>query len=109
MAVIISIKDNPNHTLIVELEGIIFKLGFLYNSGSSFWAMTIWDEDDTLLVSGIKIIANYPLIFSHKNNSLPKGDFYCEIADVKSSITRDSFSSGEAKLLYLTQEEIETI
>ena len=109
MAIIIPIKDNVNHTITIELESVIYKLGFLYNSGSGFWSMAIWDETDNLLLSGIKIVANYPLIFSYKNNSLPPGDFYCEISNIQASINRTSFSSDEAKLLYLTQEEVETI
>jgi hypothetical protein len=109
MAIIIPIKDNPNHTITIELESVIYKLGFVYNTEGAFWSMTIWDEDDNLLLSGIKIVANYPLLFSHKNNSLPTGDFYCEIADTQASINRNSFLSGEAKLLYLTLEEVQSI
>ena len=109
MAVIIPIKNNPNHTLVIELESIIYKLGFQYNVEGAFWAMTIWDEDDNLIIAGIKIVANYPLLSSHKGASLPGGDFYCEIADTSASINRTAFSSGEAKLLYLTQTEVETI
>jgi len=109
MAVIIPIKNNPNHTLVIELESIIYKLGFQYNVQGAFWAMTIWDENDSVIIAGIKIVANYPLLFSYKKSSLPDGDFYCEISDKSASINRTAFSSGEAKLLYLTQTEIETI
>jgi hypothetical protein len=109
MAKIIPIKDNPNHTLIIELDSKVFKLWFLYNSEGDFWAMSLYDEDDNLLISNIKMVANYPLLFTHRNTSFPSGDFYCEIADTSATISRDSFSSEEAKLLYLTQEEIELI
>ena len=107
MAIIIPIRDNPNHTFTIELEAVIYKLGFLYNTVGDFWVLDIWDEDDVLLIAGIRIVANYPLLFSHVNSTLPPGDFYCEIADIKALINRSSFSSGAAKLLYLTQEEIE--
>jgi len=109
MATIIPIKNNPNHTLTIELDSKIFKLLFLYNSIGSFWTMSLYNEDDNLLVSNIKLVANYPLLFTHRNVNFPSGDFYCEIADTSAVISRNSFSSGEAKLLYLTQEEIELI
>lgn len=109
MATIIPIKDNPNHTLTIELDSSIYKLGFLYNTVGNFWAMTIWDGDDTLLLSGLKVVANYPLMFAHKNELLPTGDFYCEITDTKASVGRNSFSSNEAELLYLSKEEVATI
>jgi len=109
MAIIIPIKNNPNHTLIIELESVVYKLSFQYNTGGDCWSMAIYDNNDNLVLAGIKLVANYPLLFSHKNDSLPIGDFYCEISNKSTSIDRTSFSSGEAKLLYLTQAEIETI
>lgn len=106
MAVIIPIKDNPNHTLLMELESKIYKLGFKFNTIGLFWTLDIWTENDELLLAGVKMVANYPLIFYHKNKSLPTGDFICEISDINSRIVRDSFSSGKAKFLYLTAAEL---
>lgn len=106
MALIIPIKDNPNHTLLMELDSKIYKLGFKFNSVGLFWTLDIWTEDDVLLLAGIKMVANYPLIFSHKIKSLPTGDFICEISDASARIERDSFSSGKAKFLYLTADEL---
>lgn len=109
MAKIIPIKDNPNHTLLIELDSKIYKLGFKYNTVGAFWTMDIFTEDDVLLICGVKIVPNYALLFSHINSALPEGDFICEVSDVNSRIVRDSFSSGKAKLLYLTQDELETL
>lgn len=106
MAVIIPIKDNPNHTLLIELGSKIFKLHFKYNVIAGFWSMDIYTEDDSILIYGVKIVANYPLLFYHKNSAFPSGDFICEIADKSATIKRDSFSSGAAKLLFLTKDEI---
>jgi len=106
MAILIPIKNDPNHTLNIELDSKIFKLWFLYNSNFDYWSISLYDENDNLLVSNIKIVANYPLMFTHKNENFPLGDFYCEISDVSGKITRNSFLSQEAKLVYLTQEEI---
>ena len=109
MAVIIPIKDNPNHTLLIELESKMYKFWFKFNVLGEFWTMDIYSEDDVLLLAGIKMVANYPLIFANKNTLLPTGDFICEISDVSARIVRDSFSSGKAKLLYLTEVELEAL
>ena len=110
MAVIIPIKDNSNHELTIELENIIYRLYFLYNEKFDYWSMSIFNEDDDLLLSGIKIVPNYPMIYYLNNRVDITGDFYCEISSKKtSSITRNSFVSGEANLLYLTDEEVATI
>lgn len=104
MAIIIPIKDNPNHSLKIELEKVLYKLDFIYNTYFNFWSMSIFDEDDNLIVAGVKIVANYPMI-SHLNKL--KGDFICQIANTKAEINRTSFSGSEAILLYLTEAEIE--
>jgi len=109
MAIIIPIKNNPNHAFTIELDSKIFKILFLYNSMGNFWSISLYDDDDNILISNIKLVANYPLLFRHKNINFPLGDFYCEITGVSAEITRNSFSSGEANLLYLTQEEIQLI
>ena len=109
MAVTIPIKDNPNHTILIALDSKIYKLYFLFNTGFEFWTMDIYTEDELLILSGVKIVANYPLIFSHINSELPSGDFICEISDTESRIVRNSFSTGKAKLLYLTKDELQTL
>jgi hypothetical protein len=109
MAIIIPIKNNANHTLLVELQSKIYKIWFKFNVLGNFWTMDIYSEDDILLLAGIKIVANYPLIFSNKNSLLPTGDFVCETSDISAKIVRDSFSSDKAKLLYLTEAEVETL
>lgn len=109
MAILIPIKDNPNYTLTIELDSKIFKLWMLYNASYDFWAMSLYDEDDNLLISNLKLVPNYPLLFSHRNMSLPSGDFYCETSGEVVNIGRNSFSSKESNLLYLTQEELALI
>lgn len=109
MATVIPIKDNPNHTILIDLDNKIYKLAFLFNTVAEFWTMDIYTENELLLVSGIKIVPNYPLIFSHANPDLPTGDFICEISDTKSRIIRNSFSTGKSKLLYLTKDELQTL
>lgn len=109
MAKVIPIKDNPNHSILISLEDVIYKLLFKYNTTSDFWTIDIYSVDDVLLLAGVKIVANYALLFYHKKTGLMSGDFICEIADTNARITRDSFSSGAAKLLYLTEVELAAV
>jgi hypothetical protein len=109
MAIIIPIKDNPNHSITIELESTIYQLVFRFNTVNEFWTMDILTEDGVALLNGIKIVPNYPLIFTHKNSLLPNGDFIAQIADSSARITRNTFSNGSAKLLYLTQDELKTL
>ena len=109
MANLIPIKDDPNHTFTINLDSKLLKLEFLYNSLFDFWAMTIYNDLDDTLIAGVKIVPNYLLLYNNKASGLPSGDFYCEISDFSSSIGRNSFSSKEANLLYLTKEETKLV
>lgn len=105
MEIIIPIKDDPNHTLIIQLDDNIFKFGFLYNTISDSWGVKIWDSNDNLLITGARIVANYPLIFNRKNESFPKGDLFCETSNPSVSIGRESFSSGETVLIFISNSD----
>lgn len=110
MSQIIPIKNNPNHTIIINLDDKLYTLWFLYNTYGDFWTLTIYDENDTILVSGLKIVANYPLLNPYKRNtSLPKGNFYCQTSDFKMNIGRKAFADKKATLLYLAENELDFI
>lgn len=109
MATIIPIKDNPNHSIIQSIDSVIYQFVFKYNSKFDFWTMDILTEDGSAILYGIKIVANYPLIFSHKNSLLPDGDFMAQTSDKNYRIGRDSFSTGKAQLIYLTSDELKAI
>lgn len=109
MATIIPVRENPNHTILINLDSITYKFWFLYNEAGEFWTISIYNEEDTLLISDVKIMPNYPLLFPYKNIELLKGDLYCEISDVSKSINFDNLTSGEAVLLYLSKEELQEI
>jgi hypothetical protein len=109
MAIEIPIKDNPNHSLLIEIESRIYQFIFRYNSKHDFWTIDISTENGIELLVGIKIVANYPLLFSHKNSFLPSGDIIARIVDKDARINRNSFKDGLATLLYLSEYELKTI
>jgi len=106
MSLIIPIKNSPNHTIFIDLDAITYKLEFLYNSVANFWSMSIYDDDDNLLIAGVKIIPNYPLLTQYVNSSLPQGEIICEVSNTTEQITRDTFVKQEATLLYITESEL---
>lgn len=109
MPINIPIRDNSNHSFLQVLDNKTYKFDFLYNSIGDFWTFDLYDDNDNLIVGSVKIIANYPLLFYFAYDELPDGDIFCEIYDKTKRINRNSFVSGEAKLYYLTREEIEAL
>ncbi len=77
MATIIPTKDNPNYDISIDLESKIYNINFLYNTVGDFWTMSLATGNNETILTGIKIVPNYPLTFNYKNELLPEGDFYC--------------------------------
>jgi len=107
MSKVIPLKDNANYKFSIQLDSKTYILQFLYNTVNTYWTFSISDENETLLLSNIKIVKNFPLTDKYKIEGLPAGDFMC--ASTTDRITRDSFKNKEATLIYMTEAEIEAI
>lgn len=88
---------------IVNLEGIDYKLRFVWNSRDNNWYLDISLPDDTPLVMGIKMVINYDLIGHYVQEGVPPGSFMLFSED-SSPITRDNINDI-CKLLYTTSDD----
>lgn len=52
----------PYQTSKVRLEGRDFVFHLAWNQRESRWYLSIHDQDDVPLVSGLKVLANWPLL-----------------------------------------------
>jgi hypothetical protein len=109
MAIIINIKDNPNHKITQVLDDVVYEFVFRYNQKFDFWTFDILDESGVIIIAGIKIVANFRLLFSYKIEKLPKGDIIAQTSDKKARIGRKSFSTNVAQLIYLPENELKTV
>jgi len=109
MPIIVPIKNDPNHQLAITLDNVVFNLRFLYNETKDSWVMDIKDGNNTPIITGLRLVPNFPIIKQYVSPNLPKGDFVCNGNFDIAEITRKSFSSKEFQLLYLTEAEIGAI
>jgi len=58
----------------VVLDGVPYKLHFRWNVRGNFWSMTIKNTKGVALISGVKLVYNYPLIGRYKGRDLPPGE-----------------------------------
>lgn len=106
MAEIINIKNNPNHKIYQTLNGIVYQIIFRYNQKFDFWSFDLLKEDGELIIAGIKIVANFRLLFDKKNKNFPNGDIIAQSTNKNLRISRDSFSSGQCQLLFIPENEL---
>lgn len=105
---IIQFFDNASFTEDVTLDGIPLRIRFDWNERGQFWAMSFLNTEDVKLVSGIKLVLNYPLIGDYVDRGLPKGEMFCnDTTGKKSRISFEDMVSGEVELSYLTEAEID--
>lgn len=65
--------DTPLYTQRITLDGIEYLFRFDWSDREQRWYLTISDIDEKELASGIKIIANWPLLRRFVNPALPRG------------------------------------
>lgn len=63
------------YTIVSRMDGRDFQLRFAWNEIDSRWYLDILDVEGTALVTGLKLVANRPLLrFYQWDTRLPPGD-----------------------------------
>jgi hypothetical protein len=79
MAVLIipTTPGEPYYRQRTKLEGREYLLYFSYNQRIDRWYLSIFDELETPLLRGIKLICNWPLLRHYRfDERLPPGEMY---------------------------------
>lgn len=65
----------PYYTLRTRLDGRDYNMRFAWNERAERWHLDIMTDTGELLVAGIKLVANWPLLrFYHSDSRLPPGE-----------------------------------
>lgn len=65
-----------------KLEGRDFILEFAYSQRVDRWTLTIYDEAETALLRGIKLVTNWPLLRHYRSDPrLPPGELWAIALD----------------------------
>lgn len=93
--------SQPDQEFSLAMDGVVFVLRLTLNSRTNRWTLAIKQEDGTLLIAGIPIIINYPLLESHRFEGMPAGDIFCLSESGDQTEPRDTESLGVThSLLY---------
>jgi hypothetical protein len=67
--------EDPFQKQNVNLDGVDFIVSLSFNQREERWYLSIADDEGTPLISGLKLLANYRLLFRHRyNTKLPAGE-----------------------------------
>ena len=105
----IEIFNYPAFRKNYSLEGTIYSIKLVYNSRSEEWFMSIEDEENETIISGIKLVTGIFLLTNKRfTESLPAGDFIVEKQSDNKNIVLNKETLGTEYILnYYTAQEVE--
>lgn len=63
----------PHFDFQVQLDGVTYTLEFRWNTRQSGWFMSIQEEDETPIMSGIRVVVDLPLGKRSRDERMPSG------------------------------------
>ena len=109
MSLIIPAFAFPSYTFQITLDSEIFRFTFDWNTSYEFWTLSIADFAGTILLAGMKVVINYPLIRRYGSAVLPKGEIVAVDTTGKlQRIGRDDLGVS-VQLVYVPRDEYDAI
>jgi len=102
----IPIIDANDSLTEVELEGRTFFLRLSWNSEARLWTLEVQNAQNELLVAGIAVVPDYPLLAQYRHLDLPPGDLVALTPDRRDTISREALPSGDVALVYVDSNEV---
>jgi hypothetical protein len=70
-------SDDFNYTVDVALSGSLYRFSLCWNTRGEFWSLDVLDQDDSPIVAGVKLVADWELLAQFPDTRLPPGLLYC--------------------------------
>jgi hypothetical protein len=91
----------------LELEGTPYIFRFDWNNDYKYWNMGILEQDETPIVTSIKLVLDLELIKQYAGRGLPTGELYITRQDQldKSKLTRLEIGN-ETFIVYIPESDL---
>lgn len=100
---------DPFQQQTMQLDGIKYVMSLSYNQREERWYLSLADDEGVPLISGLKLRANWPLLWRHRYNvRLPPGEIMA-IATTVDKSPPTLLELGEGKRCQLTYFERSTL
>lgn len=95
----------PHYTIQAELDGTTFTFEFRWNARAAAWFMHLQDAEGVHLVSGVRVVVNWPLVSRYKGEELPAGTLMA--IDTSGELEDPGLTDlgARVQLVYLTAAE----
>lgn len=93
-------SDLKAHEFQIELDGVVYTLGFRYNERMGRWIMDIASATGAEVLNGIVLLTNVPLTDDYVIDGLPPGRFICEDRTGSNKDAGQEDLGNDVRLLY---------
>lgn len=100
---------DANYRFDVDLDGVVYRLAFKFNSRDDSWYVSIFDESDKLLRAGIRIVNETPLLWRWAEAVRPAGELIAVPQGAQTVPAELNQLGSEVLLTYLDEAEVEAL
>lgn len=72
----IPLSNDPDAEFTIELDQEVFRFRVTRNERSARYKMDIFTEAGELILAGVVLVANFPILKKFKDERLPAGDLF---------------------------------
>jgi len=103
-------STEPFQRMTVRLDGRDYVLELRYNQREERWYLSIADDEGAPILSGLKLQANWPLLWRHRyNTQVPPGEILAAVTTATDRSPPTLNDLGEGKRCELTYYEAATL
>lgn len=104
--IVIPVLDANDSLTEIELDGATYFVRLSWNSEAELWALSIENAYNELIVAGICVVPDTPLLAGYRHLDVPAGELVALAPDRRDTVSRAALPAGEVALLYVDAEEI---
>lgn len=103
------ITPNALNDMVIQMtfDNAVYFVHLAYNSETDSWAIGLLDANSQLLIDGLSIVANYPLLSRVRQPAFPPGEIVAVAPLSREEITYDSLVNGDTQLIYYSLAEVQ--
>lgn len=95
------LPDTTDQLLDVVLSDNPYTLRVLWNETGSYFSLSVYEREGSVILENIKMVKNYPLIGRFKDTRLPIGELYfIDNKNKNASPIYTSIGTGDYSLIY---------
>lgn len=100
-------SESPWFSQKCELEGVSYQFEFLWNNRASRWYLSLLDDHQKPVISGLPVVSGYPVfnLYQENDKRFPPGILYFHDTTGKERDPDRTSLGTEIKLLYLRRDE----